>query len=424
MVELKPWTGAVEGVVRVPGDKSLTHRGILLSALAAGVMTLNGWLDAGDTRSSLGFVQSLGVEVLDMTGERLVLRSSGHPEESAGPIDCGNSGTTMRLATGIAAAVPGLTILTGDASLMRRPMARVATPLQALGVPVWHRQAGTAPLVIQGGPHAGGAVSLPVASAQVKSAILLAGVTAEGSVTVEEPVATRDHTERLLRAMGVRVETSGQRVRVFPGALQALSLAIPGDPSSAAFWAALAALRGPRRVTLPNVLLNPGRIGFFALLERMGADIRIEIEQENPEPVGTIQVESCDLRSTTVRAEQVPSMVDELPLAALVATQARGITRIQGAQELRVKESDRLQVTREILGAMGAKIQELPDGWVIEGPTRLHAARVDAHGDHRMAMLAYVASTVADGLVVLSGEECVAISYPGFFQQFHDLSHA
>lgn len=423
MMELASWEHELDVEIEVPGDKSLTHRGILMSALALGDMELTGWLDAGDTRSSMGLVQALGVEIREQTPERLVLRRTDALHEPQGIIDCGNSGTTMRLGAGVLAGIPGLSVLTGDASLRRRPMARVAEPLRdGLGVQIWTKSDGRAPMAVRGGPHPGGRVDLQVASAQVKSALLLAGVSAADAVSVVEPRTTRDHTERLLAAMGGSVEVQGRIVTVQPSQLRGLSFHVPGDPSSAAFWFALAALGTGRRVTVRSLLFNPTRVGLLRVMEAMGCRVEWSEAGRVPEPYGSVAVSGRPERAVAIGAEEVPSMIDELPLAALLATQAPGQSVISGAEELRVKECDRIQVTAKILRAMGAAIEERPDGWIIEGPTMLRGADVDAAGDHRMAMLAAIASTIAEGPTRIRGEESVAISYPSFFAGYQRVS--
>ncbi|PSR20386.1 MAG: 3-phosphoshikimate 1-carboxyvinyltransferase [Sulfobacillus acidophilus] len=423
MVELTAWQHGFNRQVRVPGDKSLTHRAILFSAVAHGDMEIEGWLDAADTRSSLGLVQALGVQLVESSARRVVLRSSGLLEEPSAVIDCGNSGTTMRLATGLAAGVAGLVVLTGDESLVRRPMQRVIDPLAQLGVTVLSRGGGYAPLALRGGRHRGGQFVLPVASAQVKSALLLAGLSADEAVSVQEPTRSRDHTERMLKVMGASVNVAGLRTTVQPGRLNAIGFDVPGDPSAAAFWCALAAVAPDRVVTVPNLLFNPTRTGFFRVLQRMGSRLKWEEAGQVPEPWGTLTVSGMVQQAIVVEAAEIPAMVDEVPLLALLATQCEGTSVIGGAGELRVKESDRIRVTTEILRTMGAKIEEQPDGWVIEGPTPLHGAAVDGRGDHRMAMLAAVAATVARGHTQLTGEDSVRISYPRFFEQYWALKN-
>lgn len=421
MIELQPWRRGFEVELDVPGDKSLTHRAILFAALGRGDMVIDGWLDAADTRSSLTAAQAFGVILVDSSEGRLVLRGRGQLTEPTRPVDCGNSGTTMRLAAGMAAGVAGLTILYGDESLSRRPMARILDPLRSLGLAVMSRAGQLAPLAVVGGPHSGGCFDLAIASAQVKSALLLAGLTAQDEVAVKEPAPSRDHTERLLAAMGAAVTTSVQGVAVSPGPIDNIAVRVPGDPSSAAFWCAAAALAAGRTVSVKNMLFNPARTGFFRLLETMGCQVVWHQSGTRPEPFGGVTVRGGGLTPFALTAADIPAMVDEVPLAALLATQADGVSVIQGAAELRVKECDRIRVTAEILTALGAAIEETPDGWIIQGPTPLSGAALDAHEDHRMAMLATVASTIASGSCRLSGAETVAVSYPGFFQQYRDL---
>lgn len=420
-MKLMPWTHPLRRTITVPGDKSITHRAILFSALAKGPVTVTQWLDAKDTRSSLRVVRALGVEVTETPG-KLVLRGPQSLAEPKDVVDCGNSGTTMRLSMGLLSALPeGLAVLTGDASLRQRPMGRVAGPLSQIGVDVFTRSNGNAPVVVRGGlRHVGGQVTMSVASAQVKSALLLAGLSAHTPVTVVEPITTRDHTERMLRAMGASLRTEGNHITVTPGDLQGISINVPGDPSSAAFWAALAVLVPGSRLEIQDVLLNPSRIGFYRMLEQMGAKIRFDGHSERLEPVGNIVIESSELHGVEVGAHHIPDMVDEIPLVALLATMARGSTRITGAEELRVKESDRIHATMTGLVKMGATIEELPDGFVIKGGDRLKGAEVEAFDDHRIAMMLTVASTVADGPTWLSGAESIGISYPEFMTQIHE----
>jgi 3-phosphoshikimate 1-carboxyvinyltransferase len=409
-----------EGVtVAVPGDKSVTHRALLLGLLARGTTQVSAPLLALDTLRSLEVTRAFGARVTERPGE-LIIESPGlgSLREPDQVIDCGNSGTTMRLAAGIAATVPGLTVLTGDASLRRRPMARVTGPLQVLGVTSWTRADGCAPIAVRGGAIRGGRVNLPVASAQVKSALLLAGLAADGPVTVVEPVSTRDHTERMLRAQGIDVVVAGGAATVHPGTPAPIAVKVPGDPSSAAFWWAWAAVRGGLVVT-DGVLLNPGRTGFLQVLRRMGAVVTEEVTEETVEPVGRVTVSGPQrLGPVTIDGSEVPSLVDELPLVAVLATQAEGHSLVTGAGELRVKESDRIQAMGDALRAMGAEVSDRCDGWAIEGGGPLGAATVDALGDHRVAMALLVAATRATGPVTLLGADAVSVSYPGFVEKF------
>ncbi|MDA8192714.1 MAG: 3-phosphoshikimate 1-carboxyvinyltransferase [Thermaerobacter sp.] len=420
-MKLEPWAAPLQRTMQLPGDKSITHRAMLFSVLAQGPMVVRGWLDAQDTRSSLNVARALGVSVTQTANGDLVLHGPGaaamrEPDEV---LDCGNSGTTMRLTAGLLSGLHGIAVLSGDSSLRRRPMARVAEPLRAIGVTVLTRRDGQAPLIVQGGPHSGGAVRLPIASAQVKSALLLAGLSADRPVQVAEPVRTRDHTERMLRAMGADLTVEGTTVTIHPGSVRGMEVQVPGDPSSAAFWAAAAALMPGSRLHLAGVLLNPSRIGFYRVLERMGVQITMRIARQEPEPVGDLIIEGGALRGVRVAGAEVPDLVDEIPLVALLAARAEGESLITGAGELRVKESDRIHATVDGLSRMGARIAELPDGFQIEGVPSLSGAEVDAYDDHRIAMMLTVASAIATGPTWLHGSESVAISYPEFFQQMH-----
>lgn len=403
----------------VPGDKSVTHRAVLLGLLAAGPTEIKDPLLAGDTRRSLDVARAFGARVTEGPGAILVESPGlGRLVEPTDVIDCGNSGTTMRLSAGIAATVPGLTVLTGDASLRERPMARVTGPLAALSVQTSTRAGGRAPLVVRGGGVKAARVELSVASAQVKSAVLLAGLAADGPVAVVEPLATRDHTERMLTAQGIRVATDHRTVTVSPGTPRPLALKVPGDPSSAAFWWAWAALRGGQ-VTTDNILLNPSRTGFLRVLRRMGARIEAEVTDERFEAVGRVRVWGPErLAPVAVAADEVPALVDELPLVAVLAASASGRSVVTGAHELRVKESDRIQAMGDGLRTLGANVVDRPDGWAVDGVERLGAGLVDARGDHRVAMALLVAATAARGVVELFGIDAIGISYPGFLSDF------
>jgi len=401
--------------IRVPGDKSLTHRGVLLGLLAAGTTRVEEPLEAWDTERSIALAEAFGARVTREPGVWLVESPGmGRLDEPEQVVDCGNSGTTMRLGAGIAATVDGLTVLTGDASLRRRPMGRVLDPLAAMGVVGGGRRQGRPPIWIRGGRVAAGHHRLAVASAQVKSALLLAGLAADGPVEVEEPVTSRDHTERLLAAMGIRIARDERRVRVEPGVPRPLHLRVPGDPSAAAFWWTWAALTGCRVVT-DHVLLNPTRIGFLAVLERMGVKVERAVTAEIPEPVGRVAVQGGgSLTAVTVEAAEVPALIDELPLVALLATQAHGRSVVWGAAELRVKESNRIQAMGEGLRRLGGHLEDRPDGWVVDGPTPLYGAAVDSWDDHRIAMALMVAAAVTRGPVTVAGATQAAVSYPGF----------
>jgi 3-phosphoshikimate 1-carboxyvinyltransferase len=401
----------------VGGDKSITHRALLLAALAPGTSHVRGASTAGDCGATLSLLPSLGAAV--RTGPEAIA-VTGHPREiegRLGTLECGRSGTTMRLLAGLLAGLPVTASLTGHPQLLRRPMRRVADPLRAMGADVALEDADHAPIRIQGGRLRGRSHLLPVASAQVKSALLLAGLHARGATRVALPTPTRDHTERLLAAMGARIRvTAHGPVSIEPGRLHPIDLDVPGDLSSAAFLLAAAALVPGSDVTVPDVGLNPTRTGFLDLLAAMGAEVTTEVTGANQagEPVGSVRVRARALRAVRVEADEVPRAVDELPLAALLATAAEGTTAIHGAAELRTKESDRIAGLVAGLRRLGADVEEFRDGFAVTGPTPLRGGRVDAAGDHRLAMTFRVASLVARDEVVVDAGAWVGDSFPGF----------
>ncbi len=406
--------------IRVPGDKSIAHRALILGALAEGESVIDQVPTGKDVLATEACLRALGVAVV-RTDVRVHVRGGGLAAwRTAGmPLDCQNSGTTMRLLTGVLAASGVTASLTGDASLCRRPMARVVEPLRAMGARIASRD-GMAPLRIEGTALIGRHHRLPIPSAQVKSALLLAGLYAQSPTSVEEPVPTRDHTERLLRAMGAVVTAHGGRTDVEPLAapLQPLSLTIPGDFSSAAFWLAAAAMRPGLTVRIVGVGLNPTRTAFLGMLERMGAEVSLDHQTDAAvEPLGDVTVTGRTLRGLRVDAEGAAAAVDEIPILMAVATQAEGTTSIDGAAELRVKESDRLKSMTDGLRRMGARVEELPDGVRIVGPTPLRPATVDAAGDHRVAMALAVAGLLAESPIQIVGAASADVSYPGFFKQ-------
>ena len=411
-----------------PGDKSISHRALLFGALGTTPMQVRNLAPGADVRSSAACVRALGVAVAEGEAPGTVTVVGVGPSGFMSPasaLDCGNSGTTMRLLLGLVAGARVSCLLDGDASLRRRPMRRVLGPLRAMGARM-EGQGGPedehAPLRVEPAPAlTGTSHRLAIASAQVKSAIVLAGLAAEGETRVSEPEASRDHTERMLGAWGapVRVEAGEvvvsrlQRPLVLPEALD-----VPGDPSSAAFWVGAGLLVPGAGVVVRGVDVNPTRTGFLSVLARMGARVELEPEASRAgDPVATLRVIGGQaLRGTEILPAEVPSLLDEIPLLAVVASQASGETRVTGARELRVKESDRLLQLVVGLRAMGAEIDELPDGFVLRGPSRLHAAAIDAAHDHRIAMAFAIAGLVADGETEVDGAEWADISYPGFFR--------
>ena len=408
----------LRGEVRLPGDKSISHRALMLGAIADGTSHLRGLSLGADVASTASCLRALGVAI----DEEHAYGAGMHGlKPAAGPLDCGNSGTTMRLLAGLLAAQPFESELTGDESLSRRPMDRVVEPLSRMGA-----RASWPPLRVGGksGLH-GIEYTTPVASAQVKSAVLLAGLYADGTTEVIERVATRDHTERMLHAMGAEVQASSGRSAVSRvDRLLPLDIDVPGDLSAASFWLVAAGLVPGSRLRMAGVGLNPTRTAFLELLRRAGFAIEVAAKGETAgEPVGTIEVGGAsELSAVTVEGDMAAGMIDELPVLAVAATQLPGTSRISGARELRVKESDRITAMAESLSAMGADITATDDGWIIRGPRHLEGASVDSHADHRIAMAMAVAGMIADGDTGVEGADCVEISYPGFFDQLEALS--
>jgi 3-phosphoshikimate 1-carboxyvinyltransferase len=417
---------ALEGHVAVPGDKSISHRAVLIGSLCEGETRIAGFGRSGDTEATIAAVRALGVDVVDEEVDVLLVRGLGLSglKEPGKPLDCGNAGTLMRLIAGILAGQSGRFELVGDESLSRRPMERVAEPLRRMGANVETTE-GHAPLVVRGASLRSIDYELPVASAQVKSAVLLAGVLAEGKTTVVEPLPTRDHTERLLEKAGAHVDRRPRSVSVEPAKRLALGeLEIPGDVSSAAPLLVAAAIIPGSQITVHGVGLNPRRTGLLDVLERMGARIAVYNRRSiGGEPAGDVEVQASELVATSISAEEVPTLVDELPLFALAACHARGQSVVRGAAELRVKESDRLEAIVEELRRLGAHIRVTRDGFRIRGvPARLRGGVVDARGDHRLAMLGAVAGLSSREGVEIRGAEAVDVSFPGFFQLLGQLT--
>jgi 3-phosphoshikimate 1-carboxyvinyltransferase len=417
----------LRGQVEVPGDKSISHRAALLGALAEGVTEVHGLLEAEDCLSTLGAVEALGVEVTRKGPGEYRLAGAGLRglSEPGDVIDCGNSGTTARLLLGVLTGQPFWTMLTGDDSLRRRPMGRVAEPLRRMGARVVGRADGARlPLAVRGADRVQAlAWPLTVASAQMKSAILLAGLYAEGPVSVTEPSRSRDHSERMLRQFGARLQTEGLTTTIEPGPLVGTSVTVPGDISSAAFLIVAGLIVPDAQVRVTGVGLNPTRTGALEALDAMGASLGIEpAGREVGEPRGAVTAATRSLGGTRIAGAIIPRLIDEVPILAVAAALARGRTEIGDAAELRVKESDRLAALARELGAMGAHVTEQPDGLVIEGPTRLRGAVVRSGGDHRIAMALAVAGLVAQGETVIEDTDCIATSFPRFAEILNDLA--
>ncbi len=404
------------GRFTLPGDKSISHRLALLGGLAHGETRIANFSAGADCASTLACLAALGVSI-ERDGSQVTVAGRG-PEglrAAAGPLDAGNSGSSLRMLAGILAGRPFETVLTGDASLRRRPMERVAAPLRAMGASVASVD-GHPPLTIRGGGLRPITWELPVASAQVKTAVLLAGLAAEGRTTVREPELSRDHTERLLPAFGVPVVRDGLAVSVDgPARLTPVTMTVPGDASSAAFLVVAALILPDSEVRIDGVLLNPTRSAFLEVLKRMNAAIEVGVVEAEPEPVGFIRARSSELVGVEVPPETVPAVIDEVPALAIAAAHARGRTSVSGAAELRVKESDRIAALVEGLRRMGGRAEERPDGLVIEGGARLTGARVRSHDDHRIAMAFSVAALAARGETEIEGAECASISFPQFY---------
>jgi 3-phosphoshikimate 1-carboxyvinyltransferase len=422
--EILPADGPIVGNCRVPGDKSISHRAALIAAMAEGTSRIGGFSTAGDCGATLGVLAGLGVEVATKS-DVVSIRGSGRFLQPESPLDCRRSGTTMRLAAGLVATAPFHSVLTGDQQLLSRPMDRVAQPLRRMGARVDLAPGGRPPISIEGGTLTGIEYRLPVASAQVKSAVLLAGLRASGPTTVVEMVRTRDHAERLLAWSGVPVrrQRAGGEVltTIQPADPAPFEVMVPGDLSSAAPLMAAAAMVPGSDVTVRGVGLNPTRTGFLRALQRMGASVEISPSSDGPEPHGDIRVRHAPLRGLGIEPEEVPSVIDELPLLGLLGTQAEGYTEVRGASELRVKESDRIAGLVTGLRAVGADAQEAEDGFAVRGPTPLLGGRCDARADHRLAMTFAVAGLVASGPVVVEGIGFVADSFPGFFETLERL---
>ena len=416
----------VRATIQVPPDKSVSHRALLFNAIADGRATIERLLDSEDVRSTAACLAALGVEI-DWPAGSEIARVNGRGLhglfESEDVLDCGNSGTTMRLLSGLLSGHPLLSVLTGDEMLRRRPMARIIGPLRRMGAHIHARTGDTlAPLVIKGGGLAAVDFSSPVASAQVKSAVLLAGMYAEGETCVTEPAQSRDHTERMLSAMGAPLTAEGPTVRISgPQRLEPLSLRVPGDISSAAPWLVLGACHPDAEITLLGVNTNQTRTGMLDIMRAMGADIEVlEERTSGGEPVADLIVRSSHLHGTTVSGGLVPRAIDELPLVAILGCFAEGETIVMDAAELRAKESDRVEAVVQALGRLGARVTARDDGFSVRGPIALRGGRVDGGGDHRIGMLGGIAGSLADGETRVENS-AVAVSYPGFW---NDLASA
>jgi len=406
----------IRGKITPPPDKSLSHRALIFSSIAEEPSLSENLLESDDTRSTFHILNQLGVR-FEGDFQRLKVFPPKRFEEPSEVLDCGNSGTTARLMTGLLSSHSGFYVLVGDDSLSRRPMRRVVEPLRKMGATILGRRNGeNLPLAILGGPLHGYHHTLSIASAQVKSALLLAGLRAEGTTSVIEPHKSRDHTERLLKIMGARIHIDGLKVEIQPSSLRKFEFRVPGDFSSAAFFLALGAIHPNAKLTVENVNLNPTRTGFLQILDQMGAELSVEMWEADPEPVGKITVSSSSLKGVTVRGDMVVAAIDELPLVALLGVFAHGRTVVKNAEELRKKESDRIKAVVKNLRNLGVRVEERPDGFEIEGPQKIKGGKIESFGDHRIAMAFSVAGLVSEEGVIIEDPDCVSISFPGFFE--------
>jgi 3-phosphoshikimate 1-carboxyvinyltransferase len=408
------------GQCSVPGDKSISHRAVMFASIAEGESKIHNFLDGHDCRATIGVMRDLGVEIEVMTPTELIVYGRGVNglQEPNSVLDCANSGTTIRLLTGLLAGQKFTSILNGTAQIRRRPMGRIVQPLRGMGAQIIGRQNGNyAPLGIAPTRLRGMEYNMPVASAQVKSCVLLAGMYAEGLTIVREPGPARDHTERMLRAMGAPIQVMGRTVSSEQPSepLKPIDISVPGDISSAAFLLVAGAIIPDSRLTIANVGVNPTRTGIVDALLEMGAEIEFKNQRDQAgEPVADLEVRTSELRAASFGGEQIVTMIDELMVLAVAATQAHGRTVIRDAGELRVKETDRIASTVSELRKMGARIEPVEDGFIIHGPTPLTGAPVESQGDHRLAMAMTVAGLTAKGATTVYGAEVTADSFPGF----------
>ncbi len=424
--QLKTNLSSLQGEISIPGDKSISHRAVMFGAMAEGKTTINHFLAGEDCLSTISCFEKMGVSI-KREDEYVEVEGKGIEglSEPASILDVGNSGTTTRLMLGILAGVPFHTSLIGDESIAKRPMSRVTVPLRSMGAKIDGREHGQyTPLSTRGGALKAIHYHSPVASAQVKSAILLAGLHAEGTTKVTEPFTSRDHTERMLRAFGVDVEVDGTTVSIEGGqSLRGTDVYVPGDISSAAFFLVAGAIVPNSRIVLKNVGLNPTRTGIIDVLQQMGARLTISNERiQNGEPIGDLTIETSQLKGIEIGGDVIPRLIDEIPVIALLATQANGKTVIKDAEELKVKETNRIDTVATELSKLGASVTPTADGLIIEGKTALKSGEVDSYGDHRIGMMLAVAAAIATGEVTLMRSEAIHVSYPTFFEDLDKLS--
>jgi len=419
-------TTKISGTVQVPGDKSISHRAVMFGALAEGTTTIEGFLPGADCLSTISCFRQMGIEI-EQEGNRVTVTGKGWYglQEPSRTLDVGNSGTTARLLAGILATQPFHTVMEGDESIAKRPMRRVVGPLREMGARIDGRKDGEfTPLSIRGGKLKGIQYRSPVASAQVKSAILLAGLQADGVTSVTEPHLSRDHTERMLQAFGVQVVRDGLTVSVEGGQrLTGRAIQVPGDISSAAFLIAAVMMVPGSSLFIPNVGINPTRTGILDVVKAMGGSVELVNQRiVNEEPVADLRISYAELSGIEIGGEIIPRLIDEVPVIAVMATQAKGRTVIRDAQELKVKETDRIATVVSELTKLGAQVTPTDDGIIVEGPTPLHGAVIDSLGDHRIGMAMAIAGLAAAGETVIENEEAIAVSFPNFAEILQQIS--
>ncbi|MFF3022659.1 3-phosphoshikimate 1-carboxyvinyltransferase [Gottfriedia sp. NPDC057948] len=413
------------GDVTIPGDKSISHRAIMFGSLAKGTTKITNFLLGEDCLSTIACFRKLGVQI-EVSEDEVVVYGKGIEglKEAHEVLDVGNSGTTARLMMGILSGLPFHSVIIGDESIGKRPMKRVTKPLKMMGTSIDGREDATyTPISIRGGSLNSISYASPVSSAQVKSSILLAGLFAKGTTTVTEPEKSRDHTERMLNAFGCELVVDGNKVSINGNQeLTATDVIVPGDISSAAFFLVAGSIVPNSEILLKNVGVNPTRTGILTVLERMGANITLEDEKVvNGEPIANIRVKSSNLKSTVIGGSEIPTCIDELPILALAAALADGETIIKDAEELRVKETDRIQTVVTELTNLGVSIEATKDGMIIQGNSSLIGANVNSHGDHRMGMMLSIAALLAKGDTIIENTECIAVSFPNFKEQLNEL---
>jgi 3-phosphoshikimate 1-carboxyvinyltransferase len=419
---------SLAGAISVPGDKSISHRALILNSIAKGSALVSGLSSGADVLSTMACMKAMGakIEESDQPGSVTINGSDSGLQEPLDVLDAGNSGTSMRLLCGLMASQEFTSVLTGDGSLRSRPMGRVVEPLKEMGATIIGRKQDTlAPLTLRGGALRGIEYTMPVASAQVKSSIMLAGLSAQGDTILHQPALSRDHTERMLFAMGVPVEIDGLTLTLRPGPLHCVDLIVPGDISSAAYWLVAGLCHPNARVLVTGVGLNPSRTGILEALKAMGAGDALSLKNERDvggEPVADLMAQSCQLKGTEIGGDIIPRIIDELPILAVAACFAEGTTVIRDASELKFKESDRIDTTVTQLSRLGAKIEAREDGMVIHDLGRLTGATCESFGDHRLAMSLAIAGLLAKGVTSIQGADAASVSYPSFWEHLDQLS--